>query len=246
MTVIAVLAEPPAPDSRPGLTDGPLDGEDAAALYAAALSDTLAAAARSGGDLLVNYRAPDGDDAAAEASLRSLAADALGDVSDVRFEVQVGSTFAARAGNTVTHLLEEEGATSVLVTRGDAPFLTRGVVDSTAMKLRSSPVVLGPASEGRTYFAAFTDPVDFDGAYARPSLRTLAERARDAGLDVDFAPSQPVVRSADDLRTVLPLLAARRSAERTVPTHTAAAVDRLGLDVLAENGDLRLVATDTS
>jgi glycosyltransferase A (GT-A) superfamily protein (DUF2064 family) len=239
MTVVAVLCDPP----RPGLVlpdlveDGPLTEDEAADLYAAMLKDTFRAVDRSGGDLLVNYRPeellPDGDresgDVTAEAAVRALAADALSDLDDVRFEVQVGSSFAARVGNTVTHLLREEDADSVAAVRGAAPFLTRTTVDSAAMKLRSTPVVLGPAPAGRVFYTAFTEPIDFTDAFDAPAVATLAARGDADGLDVDFLPMQPVLRTPDDLDTVLPLLAARRDAGRIVPQSTAPLLAELGL-----------------
>lgn len=253
MTVIAVLVDPP----RGGLVlpdlaaTSPLSEAEAADLYAAMLKDVLVAVDASGGDLLVNYRSKgdlpevidgSGADAEAEAEIRALAADALDSLDDVRFEVQVGSTFDARAGNTATHLLREEDAQSVAVARGNAPFLSRTAIDTAAMKLRRTPVVLGPVPEGRTYYAAFTDLVDFEGAFAPPALDTLAARAGDADLDVDFLPMQPTVERGGDLRTLLPLLTARRRAGRIVPEHTAAYVDELGLGVTEDaDGGLRLV-----
>jgi hypothetical protein len=238
MTVVCVLCDPP----RPGLAlsdlveSGPLTAEEAADLYAALLKDTFVAVERSGGDLLVNYRPEEllpeayrRDEGDAEAAVRALAADALSDLDDVRFEVQVGSSYAARAGNTATHLLREEDADSVAVVRGTAPFLTRATVDSAAMKLRSTPVVLGPAPEGRVFYAAFTEPIDFADAFAAPEVATLAARGDEADLDVDFLPMQPVLRTPADLDTVLPLLAARRDAGRIVPKETAPLVAELGL-----------------
>jgi glycosyltransferase A (GT-A) superfamily protein (DUF2064 family) len=238
MTVVCVLCDPP----RPGLVlsdlvdGGPLTAEEAADLYAAMLKDTFTAVDRSGGDLLVNYRPDDllpptsrGEDVDAEAEVRALAADALADLDDVRFEVQVGSSYAARAGNTVTHLLREEDADSVAVVRGTAPFLTRSTIDSAAMKLRSTPVVLGPAPEGRVFYAAFTEPIDFTDAFDAPEVTTLAARGDEAGLGVDFLPMQPALRTPDDLDTVLPLIAARRDAGRIVPKATAPLVAELGL-----------------
>ena len=238
MTVVAVLCDPPRSGLvLPGLVEeGPLSGAEAADLYAAMLKDTFLAVDRSGGDLLVNYRPeellPDEHretDVAAEAAVRALAADALDDLDDVRFEVQVGSSYAARAGNTATHLLREEGVDSVATIRGTAPFLTRTAVDSAAMKLRSTPVVLGPAPTGRVFYAAFTEPIDFTDAFTAPEVSTLAARGDAAGLDVDFLPMQPVLRTAEDLDTVLPLLAARRDAGRIVPKWTAPLVAELGL-----------------
>lgn len=239
MTVVAVLCDPP----RPGLVlqdlvdGGPITAKAAADLYAAMLQDTFRAVDRSGGDLLVNYRAEEQlpaahrgtGDVTAEAEVRALAADALSDLDDVRFEVQVGSSYAARAGNTATHLLREEGVDSVAVVRGTAPFLTRTTIDSAAMKLRSTPVVLGPAPEGRVFYAAFTEPIDFADAFESPEVATLAARGDDAGLDVDFLPMQPVLRTTDDRRTVLPILEARRDAGRIVPRSTAPLVADLGL-----------------
>ena len=248
MTVVAVLCDPPRPGLvLPDLVDGgPLTEAEAAELYAAMLKDTFLAVERSGGDLLVNYRPEEllpeayrreddgegggGDeDITAEAEVRALAADALSDLDDVRFEVQVGSSYAARAGNTATHLLREEGVDSVATVRGTAPFLTRTAIDSAAMKLRSTPVVLGPAPEGRVFYAAFTEPIDFADAFASPEVATLAARGDAADLDVDFLPMQPVLRAVDDLDTVLPLLEARRDAGRIVPRWTAPLVAELGL-----------------
>ncbi|MGM0591549.1 MAG: hypothetical protein ACQETI_07970 [Halobacteriota archaeon] len=244
MTVIAVLADPP----RPGLVlselaaTSPLTEAEAADLYTAILKDNFLAATQSGGDLLVNYRPAEllpeqyADDTDPEAVLRAIAADALDDLSDVRFETQVGSTFDARAGNTATHLLEREEVQSVAVVRGNAPLLARTDIDTAAMKLRSTPVVLGPAPAGRVYYAAFTDTIDFDGAFAQPELETLTARAGDAGHGVDFLRMLPVVERGQDLLTLLPLLRARRAAGRLVSRHTAAFVDQVGLSVSVDDG----------
>jgi hypothetical protein len=239
MTTIAVLMDPP----RPGLvaTDlaatSPLTETEAAEWYAAVCKDVLVAVDRSGGDLLVNYR-PDGllpDEhvagTASEAAVRTVAASALDDLDGVRFEPQVGSSLAARAGNTVTHLLREEEVTSAAVVEPTAPFLTRPVVDNAAMKLRRSEVVLGPSTRGRVYYAGFTEPIDFTDALADPPLGTLTERGRAEGHDVDFLPVQPVVETGADLFDALPLLHARIESERIVPVHTATVVDELGLRV---------------
>jgi glycosyltransferase A (GT-A) superfamily protein (DUF2064 family) len=249
MTTIAVMADPP----REGLVatelaaTTPLTEAEAAACYAAGLRDVLVAVDRSGGDLLVNYRPDDllpaehVTDTTAEAEVRALAATALDDPSDARFEPQVGSTFAARAGNTVTHLLREEGVNSAAVVEGSAPFLTRPLVDNAAMKLRRSEVVLGASTRGRTYYAGFTDPVDFAGAFATPALETLTARGRDAGHDVDFLPMQPVLETGADLLDVLPLLNARIGAERVVPANTAAFLEDVGLRVAYDEAEPRLV-----
>jgi len=248
MTVVAVLARPP----RPGLVlpelagSGPLSDAEAADLYEAMLKDVLRAVDRSGGDLLVNYRAaddlPEGfQDVDSEATVRAVAADVLGGTDDVRFEVQVGSTTAARVGNTVTHLLREEGAASAGFVRPTAPFLTRMLVDSAAMKLRSTPVVLGPSTDGRLSFAAFTEPIDFDGALSPPELRTVTDHAADVDLGVDFVGLTPTVARPGDLSTALSLLDARRRAGRLVPEHTAGVVDDLGLAVVDEGDELRVV-----
>jgi glycosyltransferase A (GT-A) superfamily protein (DUF2064 family) len=244
VTVIAVLADPPRPGlALPALAgDGPLSEEEAAELYAALLRDTVRAVDNSGGDLLVNYRAdedlPDEHAAgesgrSAEAELRALVADELGGTGDARFEVQVGSSRAARAGNTVTHLLREEGVASAAVVPGTAPLLFRATIDSAAMKLRRSETVLGPATEGRFYYAGFTDPVDFDDAFAVPALETLTDRATDAGNAVDFLPTGPLLETPADLRTVLPILESRVAAEQIVPVDTATFVRDHGLRVVA-------------
>lgn len=244
MTTVAVLCDPP----RPGLVlpelveTSPLTGAEAADLYAAMLRDVVRAVARSGGDLLVNYRPDESLPAAhrtgedVEAALRDVLAATLDDPRDARFERQVGETFAGRAGNTVTHLLESEGVETAAVVEPTAAFLSRGEVDNAAMKLRRSEVVLGPASEGRVYYAAFADTIDFADAYAPPSIETLTDRGVDAGHDVDFLPSLPVVRTGRDLASALALLGAYRRAERSVPHSAAACLDELGVEVVDDDG----------
>jgi len=239
MTVVAVLADPPRPGlALPDLAETtPLSATDAADLYAAALKDTFRAVERSGGDLLVNFRPDDllpdehVGDTASEAQLRALAGEALEDVTDARFESQVGSTLSARAGNTATHLLREEGVDSVALARGTAPLLTRTVIDSAAMKLRGNQTVLGPSTRGRTYYAGFTAPVDYEAALEGPELETLVDRANDAGHRVEFLPMHVGVETAADLRDLLPVLWGRIETERVVPEHTATFVHEHGLRV---------------
>ncbi|MDB9232436.1 DUF2064 domain-containing protein [Halorubrum ezzemoulense] len=249
MTVVVLLANPP----REGLVgtaiaeSTPLSAAEAADLYEAQFRDAVLAVDRSGGELLVNY--PDDEDLPAEhrtetspeAELRMLVADTLGGTDEVRFERQVGSSFGARAGNTVTHLLREEGADSVAVVTPTAPLLSRTSVDSAAMKLRTTEVVLGPSTDGRAYYAGFTEPIDFDGAFEAPALPTLAERGRDADRSVDFVEPSPSLETGADLLDVVPMLRARFAAERVVPDYTAAFVHEKGLDVVVEDGEQRLV-----
>lgn len=243
MTTVAVLADPP----RSGAvltelaTTSPLDESEAADVYAAMLTDVCRAVERSGADLLVNYRpseqvAADVDDV--EAELRAGLDAELAD--DPRYEVQVGSTFAGRVGNTVTHLLDSEGVQTAAVVEPTAAFLDRSAVDGAAMKLRSNEVVLGPASGGRVYYAGFAAPVDFDDAFALPAIETLTGRGRDAGHDVDFLSHRPVVETGDDLVTALATVRARQRADRPVPERTAAALDDLGLTLVERDGELTL------
>jgi len=252
MTVIAVVADPP----REGLVlpelaeTSPLTEREAADLYAAMLMDVVVAVDRSGGDLLVNYRPDDllpeefVGETSAEADVRALVETALGDASDVRFEVQVGSTFDARVGNTVTHLLEREEARSAAVVRGNAPFLFRTGIDSAAMKLRSSEVVLGPATDGRVYYAGFADTIDFSASFAPPEMLTLTESANDAGHATDFLPMQPVVERGADLATLVTHIEARETADRVVPQFTAGTLAEIGLDVDVDDGTPSVVAAD--
>jgi 2-phospho-L-lactate guanylyltransferase (CobY/MobA/RfbA family) len=241
MTVVAVLADPPRDGVvLPRLPEtSPLSASEATELYEAMLKDVVAAVSGSGADLLVNYR-DDGDlpesDERSAAQLRAVVADALGSSDDVRFEVQVGSSFSARAGNTVTHLLEQEAVRSVAVVTPAVPTLGRKEIDNAAMKLRRNEVVLGPSDGGCAYYAGFTDAIDFEDAYAPPALETLTHRGVDAGHDVDFLPQLPVVETGRDLASVVSLVRARTRAERVIPEHTATAIADLGLTVESTDG----------
>jgi hypothetical protein len=249
MTVVCVLADPP----RPGLVlpelveTSPLSPDGAVALYTAALRDVCAAAEASGGDLLVNYRPDDAipdthvpEDGDAEREVREAVTPTLDAPDDARFEVQVGETFSGRAGNTVTHLLEEEDIASAAVTEPAAAFCSRQEIDEAAMKLRRAPVVLGPSTGGRVYFAGFTEPIDFTDAYTPPALRTLTDRAGDAGHEVDFLTSLPMLETGADLAEMLLGIETRRVAGRPVPTHVAEWLDESGLAVVADDGGLAL------
>lgn len=249
MTVIAVLAQPP----REGLVlpqlaeTSPLSEAQVTELYEAMLRDTFLAVDRSGADLLVNYLSDEDLPAAYEtdidpvAELRSIAADTLDDVSSVRFEPQVGSTVSARAGNTLTHLLETEAVASAAVVFGTAPLMTRLIVDSAAMKLRTNEVVVGPATEGKAYYAGFTEPVDFSESFEGIELQGLTDRASDADLDTEFLPMSPRIETGRDLRSLLPLLRSRFTAERIVPEYTASFVHEQGLDTVDTDDGPELV-----
>lgn len=240
MTVIAALTPPP----REGLVlprlpaTSPLSTAEATDLYRAMLLDTFRAVDRSGAELLVNY--PESDqlpeahqtDTEPVAELRALVAEAVDDTDDVRFEPQVGSSFSARAGNTATHLLRDEEANSVAVVRGTAPLLTRQLIDEAAMKLRTNEVVIGPTTEGRAYYAGFTEPIDFSEAFVGIEQQRLADRAADADLETAFLPLSSVVETGADLRTLVPQLRARFTAGRIVPEQTAAFVHEHGLAVV--------------
>jgi len=260
MTVVAVPAEPP----RPGVLsrvveETPLSPEGAATLYEATLSDAVRAVAKSGGDLLVNYRpaeASDGADTGAEASgdragdedteaaIREVVEAALADLErdphagEPRYEPQVGSTTAARVGNTVTHLLREEGVESAAVLWPTAPLSGRTVVDGAAMKLRSATTVLGPTTTGGVYYAGFTDPVDFEDALSPPAVGTLTERTAAAEGETNFVEVLPSVVSAAGLALTTTLVRSRRRADRRVPPFTAAAVETLGLRAVEDDGGL--------
>ncbi|GAB3664078.1 hypothetical protein [Halopiger thermotolerans] len=245
--IVVVPVDPPREGLvLPALVETtPLTAADAATLYEAAVADVLHAVASSGGDLLVNYRdaetLPDEFTGAGftdpETEIRELAAAALENTDDVRFERQVGSTHAARVGNSVTHLLEREEAGSVGVLEPTAPLVSRSEIDGAAMSLRRYDAVLGPSTGGRAYFAGFTEPIDFSDAYATPALSTLADRGEDAGLKLGFAPTVPDVRSESGLCTTIAGLEARRAAERPGAPATAAVADEYGLEVGEGSGE---------
>ena len=242
MTTVAVLCDPPRTGVLPALDSSPLSTEARTTLYAAMVADTVHAVEASAADLLVNYRADDEDPPEA---LRTVVTDALDQPDDARFEPQVGSTFAGRVGNTLTHLLETEDESAVVAVEPTAPFLVRGDLDGLAMKLRRNDVVLGPASRGRVYAAAFGAAIDFEDAYTAPAVTTLTDRALDAGLDVDYAPMLPVVETPDDLAGALALIEARERAGRRVPEHTAECLSDLGVTLTDGDGELAISKPDT-
>lgn len=243
MTTVAVLADPPRPGTALSTLaeTAPISETEAADLYEALLKDAVLAADRSGGEVLVNYRPADalGIDADSEAELREIVSEVV-DPDSVRFEVQVGETFAGRVGNTASHLLETEDVGSVGIVRPEAALLARTDIDSAAMKLRSSPVVLGPAPGGRVGYAAFAEPIDFSDCYSPPAVETLTDRALGAGLDVGFLETKPYLETAADLAEVVLAVRTRRRAGAIVPSHLTAWVEDSDLSVSAEDGGLTI------
>lgn len=250
MNRLVVLADPP----RQGLvlegiaSNTPLSDREAADLYGATLRDAARTGATSGADLLVNYRPDDllpekyrtGE--SAETQVRNAVEEALAPLADdphagdARYEVQVGSTYDARVGNVVTHLLTQEDADSVAVFAPTAPLVGRSVVDGAGMKLRRSEVVFGPAEGGRPYYAGFTEPIDFEAAHTPPALETLTDRATDAGLAVDILDVVPTVETPTGLAATVSVIRARIAADKPVPEHTAEFVVEHGLRVREEDG----------
>ena len=250
MATLVVLADPPVEGVV--LSDivesTPVTAPEATRLYKAMLTDVCRGVQASSGDLLVNYRpaAQVPADVDPETSLREVLDDALEAPEDARYEVQVGETFAGRVGNTATHLLEEEAEDSIAVFGPTVPFLGRQQIGSAAMKIRSSDVVLGPTTDGRVYYAGFTDVMDFENAYETPAVETLTEHAQDADLDVDFLPMGPVVETGRDLADVVAQIRARLRAGRNVPLETASAVTDLGLYTEEDGEGIAVARTSDS
>jgi hypothetical protein len=240
MTTVAVLCDPPRPGLvLPDLVDATsLSPTEAADLYTALTKDTVRAVVDSGGELIVNYRPDEAlDGEGAETEVREVVADVV-DPAEVRFEKQVGESFAGRAGNTATHLLETEEVASVAITRPEAAFLARPEIDGAAMKLRSTDAVVAPAPGGRVYFAAFGEPIDFADCYAPPAFETLTNRVLDASLDVQFLETKPYLETAADLADVVTSVRTRRKAGGLVPRALAEWVEDAGLVVEVTDGGL--------
>ena len=271
MTLHCLVVDPPRPGlALPGLVDGPLSAESAAELYAASVTDAMVAAARSGGELLVNYPTDEQlpethrTGTSPEAALRDLAEAALEEPAEARFEVQVGSTFGARAGNAATHLLAEEDEDSVAILRGTAPTLGRTALDGVAMKLRRHQAVVGPGTGGRAAYLGLSEPIDFEGTFEPPAtdsdggdgpqggpgdagdghateVEDLVGRGVEAGHALAFLPMHPVIEDEAGLAAAVAEIRARRRAGSIVPEHTAEAVERLGLRVVEADGRRRVV-----
>lgn len=240
MTTVAVLADPPVEGvvCQQLLDSTPLSAAEGVALYEAMLTDVCRAVEASGAQLLVNYRPREhldlDESVSPKTQVEAVVSEAVDAPDGVRYEVQVGSSFAARAGNTVTHLLEQEDEGSVHVCEPTVPLVSRQSIDSASMKLRRSSVVVSPAAGGRVGYAGFADPIDFEGAYDTPAVESLVDSAIDAGVDADFLPGIQPVRTATDLATVVAEVRARERAGRIHPTATADVIDRLGLQVAAD------------
>jgi hypothetical protein len=106
------------------------------------------------------------------------------------------------------------------------------------MKLRSSPVVLGPAPGGRVGYAAFGDPIDYTDCYAPPAIETLTNRALDAGLGVDFLETKPYLETAADLADTILAVRTRQRADAIRPPHLTAWVEESDLVVSTDGGTL--------
>jgi len=225
MATVVLRAEvPDEGDALVELAAGtPLTEAEAATLYRRALGDVAETVESSGAGLLVTYP---GD---SEGQLRDAVKPALGDPDAARFEPQVGSTSAARLGNTVTHLLEEEGESSVGVLDPTAVLVDRSTIDQAAMTLRRHDVVVGPATAGGVYYAGFTDTIDFTDIDRPPMVETVVNAAAEAGLSADVLAPMPTLATPAELRSTLPILRARREAGLVVPERTSDYLDELGL-----------------
>lgn len=248
MPTVVVLADPPVKDGvLTELADAsPLSRADAATLYEAMLADVCETVQNGAGELLVNYR-PDEqvpDDVDSKARIADALAGEVPRPADVRYEVQVGDSLAARAGNTATHLLESEGIDSVVLLEPTAAFLSRETLGTATMKLRTRDAVVGPTVDGRVYLAGFVDPVDFENIFTPPAIETVVGQSRDADLEVDFTPMLPVIEQASDLVTAVSVLRARVRAGRNVPPRTAQFVADRDLRIVWEDGDASVVAGD--
>lgn len=246
MTVVVLMADAPVEGvaCRELIEGTPLSPADGLALYNAVLKDVFETLAESTVDVLVNYPGPDDlpadvePDRDPEVALRALAGTAVEPdrLDEFRFEVQVGSDFSAKAGNAVTHLLRDEERTSASVLRPCVPRLVRSVIDEAAIKLRRNDVVLGPAGDGEVYFAGFVEPIDFTDAFEENALETIASRAGEDGLTVDFARERELLHSPRALRSVVTRLRAELLAGNPVPEHTWGFIEDRGLRV--EDGAL--------
>jgi hypothetical protein len=225
MTTVVLLPAPPVEGQAcAGLVEETaLSAADGLALYRAMLGDVLETLERSTIDVLVNYptaeELPPDAEVDPETELRKIAAKAMGPdrFEDVRFEPQVGSDFSAKAGNAITHLVREEGVQSAAALRPCVPRLVRSIVDEGALKLRRADAVLGPAPRGEVYYAGFSDLIDFEGAFADRPVETLARRAREDGLAVDFLRQRTLLDRPADLIGVLTRLQADVLAGNPVP-----------------------------
>lgn len=241
MPTVAVLADPPVEGVLPALADV-LSGDDTKALYAAMLADVGETVQNGAGELLVNYQEVDGP-VDSRTRIESTLEDELPRPGDVRYEVQVGETFSGRAGNTATHLLETEGVDSVVLVEPTAGFLSREVLGTVTMKLRTRGAVVGPATRGRVALVGLREPVDFEDAFTAPALETVVDRAREADLDVDFTQQLPVLETVTDLATAVATVRARVRASRNVPPRLAAFVaDRDLRVVVDEDGSVSVGA----
>ncbi len=246
--IVAVPVNPP----REGLVlsnlveQTVLTPAEAATLYEAATVDVIRAVAASGGELLINYRDEESlpethrTDVEPEAELRGLVARVLEGTDGVRFERQVGSTRAARIGNTVTHLLNEEGAASVGILEPTAAAVERTHIDGAAMSIRRNDVVLGPGTDGSASFTTFAAPIDFTDADTTPELATLAGRCQEADLEVGLGPMIPTIGTESGLCGTIALCEARQVAGRAGLEATRAVVEELGLVVRDGEGGPRV------
>jgi len=231
MTTMVVPAQRP---TRSSLSEhDALSPSDAQRLYRASFVDVCETVLHGEADLLVNYPNPDWfeEDVDPQADLRSILNAELPDPDAVRYEAQVGPSRASRVGNALTHLLETEDEETVAVLEPTAPLFSREHVGTLAMKLRRHEVVLGPAQSGDLYLAGFTEPIDFEDAFANPALETMTDRGRASGLGVAYLPILPRLDSGPGLATAVSLVRSRIAADGRVPTRTAAAIEEIGLFV---------------
>lgn len=209
---LIIFAKAPVPGRVKTRLCPPLTPEEAAALHAAFIRDTLETALSGGtyGITLAYTPAVSG-----RVFLKIISK------SPVELSTQKGEDLGMRMHNSLSGAISSGAAKAALIGT-DIPTLTAGLIKEAFAMLDGSDLVLGPAGDGGYYLVALKAPekrLFTDITWSTP--RVLADtllRAKALGLKVFLLPAMPDVDTPADLAALL---------EGPLPPHTGRLLGRL-------------------
>lgn len=143
---------------------------------------------------------------------------------------QTGENLGARMVDAFAEMLTGEASSAVLI-GSDSPDIPLAFIKRAFQKLKNADVVLGPAFDGGYYLIGMKRPIQpvFEGiAWSEPTvMRDTLERVQAANLSLSMLPPWYDIDSAESLRFLQTMLAAKKITRADRLLHTEKIIERL-------------------